>query len=152
MDIKTFRELIDWTSDLHAHLARCLSHCATLNEEEGPRALLNYFAAHESEIERIVNEFKHQADDNILETRVYDSLSNHSIKTHRTCDERYATLDFNGICREVFGFHDQIIDLYQTLAGKAETPKIRALMESLLTMEKNESKRLATQVALMEDL
>ncbi|WP_018403067.1 hypothetical protein [Marinobacter gelidimuriae] len=152
MDIKTFRELIDWTRDLHAHLASCLSHCATLNEEEQARALLEYLAVHESEIERIVDEFEHQAETNSLETRVYDYLSKHPIKTHRTCDERYATLNFNGICREVFSFHDQIIDLYETLAGKAEIPEVKELMESLLTMERNESKRLASQVGRMNDL
>jgi len=108
--------------------------------------------AHESEIERIVNEFERQADTNALETRVYDYLSHHPIKTHRTCDEPYAKLDFNGICREVFDFHDQIIDLYQTMVGKAEIPEVRELMESLLTMEQNESKRLARQVGRMDDL
>jgi rubrerythrin len=152
MDIKTFRELIEWTSDLHAHLARCLSHCATRHEEERARALLDYLAAHESEIRRIVNEFERQAGNNALETRVYDYLYHNPIKTHRTCDEPYATLDFNGICREVFDYHDQIIDLYQTLVGKAEIPEVKELMESLLTMEKNESKRLASQVGRMDDL
>ncbi|MEH6562721.1 MAG: ATPase [Marinobacter sp.] len=152
MDIKTFRELIGWTRDLHAHLARYLSHCSTRNEEERARALLDYLATRESEIERIVNEFEHQADTNALETRVYDYLSHHPIKTHRTCDEPYAKLDFNGICREVFDFHDQIIDLYQTLTEKAEIPKARELLESLLTMEKNESKRLARQIGRMDDL
>lgn len=152
MEIKTFKELIGWTRDLHGHLARCLSHCATRNEEERAQALLDYLASHESEIERIVNEFERQADTNALETRVYDYLSHHPIKTHRTCNEPYAKLDFNGICREVFDFHDQITDLYQTLVEKAEIPKVKELMESLLAMELNESKRLARQVGRMDDL
>lgn len=151
MDIKTFRELIEWTRDLHAHLARCLSHCATLHEEERARMLLDYLAARESEIERIVSEFERQADTNALETRVYDYLSRHPIKTHRTCDEPYVKLDFNGICREVFDYHDQIIKLYQALVGKAVNPKVRELMEALLTMEENESKRLVRQIGRMDD-
>lgn len=152
MDIKTFRELIEWTRDLHAHLARCLAHCATLNEEERARMLLDYLAAREAEIERIVSEFERQADTNALETRVYDYLSRHPIKTHRTCDEPYVKLDFNGICREVFDYHDQIIKLYQALVGKAVIPKVRELMEALLTMEENESKRLVRQIGRMDDL
>ncbi|EAZ97321.1 hypothetical protein [Marinobacter sp. ELB17] len=76
----------------------------------------------------------------------------HPTETHRTCGERYATLDFNGICREVFDFHDQIIDLCQTLVGKAEIPEVKELMESLLTMENNESKGLTSQVGRMGDL
>ncbi|WP_319782655.1 ATPase [Oceanisphaera sp. IT1-181] len=152
MDIKTFGELIDWTRNLHAHLARCLSHCATQNEEERARALLDYLAAHESEMERIVDEFKRQAATKVLDTWVYDYISHHPIKTHRTCDEPYVKLDFNGICREVFDFHDQIIFLYQTLVGKAVIPEAKELMESLLTMEQNEFKRLVRQVGRMDDL
>ena len=152
MDIKTFGELINWTRDLHAHLARCLSHCATKNEEERARALLEYLATHESEMERIVNEFKSQGDSKALETRVYDYLSHHPIKTHRTCDEPYAQLDFEGICREVFDFHDQIEDLYRTMADKAEIPEARELLQSLLIMEENEAMRLARQIGRMDDL
>lgn len=152
MDIKTFGELINWTRDLHAHLARCLSDCATKNEEERARALLDYLATHESEMERIVNEFKSQGDSKALETRVYDYLSHHPIKTHRTCDEPYAQLDFEGICREVFDFHDQIEDLYRTMADKAEIPEAKELLQSLLTMEENEAMRLARQIGRMNDL
>jgi len=152
MDIKTFGELINWTRDLHAHLARCLAHCATKNEEERARALLDYLATHESGMERIVNEFKSQGDSKALETRVYDYLSHHPIKTHRTCDEPYAQLDFEGICREIFDFHDQIEDLYRTMADKAEIPEAKELLRSLLTMEENEAMRLARQIGRMDDL
>ncbi|WP_412536474.1 ATPase [Marinobacter sp. MIT932201] len=152
MDIKTFGELINWTRDLHAHLARCLAHCATKNEEERARALLDYLATHESGMERIVNEFKSQGDSKALETKVYDYLSHHPIKTHRTCDEPYAQLDFEGICKEIFDFHDQIEDLYRTMADKAEIPEAKELLRSLLTMEENEAMRLARQIGRMDDL
>ncbi len=152
MDIKTFGELISWTRDLHAHLARCLSHCATKNEEERAQALLDYLATHESEMERIVNEFKSQGDSKALETRVYDYLSHHPIKTHRTCDDPYAQLDFEGICGGGFDFHDPIEDLYRTLADNAEIPEAKELLQSLLTMEENEAMRLARQIGRMNDL
>ncbi len=83
---------------------------------------------------------------------MYDYLSHNPIKTHRTCDEPYTKLDFDGICREVFDFHDQIMDLYKTLIGKAEIPEAKELFESLLAMEENESMRLARQVGRMQDL
>jgi rubrerythrin len=152
MDIKTFGELIDWTRDLHAHLASSLSDGATKHEEERARALLDYLATHESEMERIVSEFERQGDPKALETRTYDYLSHNPIKSHRPGDERYTKLDFDGICREVFGFHDQIIELYKTLVEKADIPEAKELFESLLTMEQNESMRLARQVGQMQDL
>ncbi len=41
---------------------------------------------------------------------------------------------------KVYDYHDQIIKLYQTLLGKINIPKIKELMEDLLTMEQNEFK------------
>lgn len=152
MDIKTFGELIDWTRDLHEHLARCLKHCATQHEEERARALLEYLSSHESELARIVDEFKRQSAKNTLETRVYDYLRHNPIETHRTCDEAYAKLDFDGIYREVMDFHEQVMDLYKTLSEKAEIPEAQELFEALLEMETHESMRLARQIGRMDDL
>lgn len=152
MDIKTFEKLINWTRDLHENLASCLSHCATRNENERAQALLEYVAYHESDIARIVDEFEHQADSNTLETRVYDYLANNQVETLSGNDERFSTLTFDDISREVFAYHDQITDLYQTLIGKAEIADAKELLESLLAMEENESKRLASQIGRMQDI
>ena len=134
MDIKTFGELIDWTRDLHQNLGRCLAHCATRHEEERAKMLLDYLATHESELARMVDGFKHQSAKNTLETRVYDYLQHQSIKTHRTCDEPYVKLGFEGIYREVMDFQSQVMELYQTMTEKAEIPEAKELFETLLNM------------------
>lgn len=152
MEIRTFGELIDWTRDLHKHLAQCLAHCSTRHEEERARALLEYLSSHESELARIVEEFERQSASNTLETRVYDYLSHRPITTHRTCDEPYTKLDFQGIFHEVMDFHEQVMNLYKSLLGKAEIPEARELLEGLLEMETHESMRLARQVGRMDDL
>lgn len=152
MDIKTFGELIDWSRDLHQHLAHCLKDSATRHEEERARALLEYLSSHESELARIIDEFKHQSARNTLETRVYDYLRHNPIETHRTCDESYEKLDFGGIYREVMDFHEQVMDLYKSLAEKAEIPEAQALFEALLDMETHESMRLARQIGRMDDV
>ena len=152
MEVRTFGDLIDWTRQLHEHLARCLLHCADHNEEERAKMLLNYLAAHENEMEYVVGEFKRQADPNALNTYVYDYLEHKPIQTHRTCDAPYASLSFNEICREIFDFHDQVIDLYRNLVGKAEIPEARELLEALLELEQHEAMRLVRQTGRMNDL
>lgn len=152
MDVRTFGELIDWTRNLHAHLARCLAHSATLNKRQGTQALLNYLAEKESEIERMVSEFKHQAPPQILNTWVVDYQSHHPIKAHLMGDDLYAALDFSGICQQVFKLHQQIITLYQTMIGKPVLWEAKVLMESLLAMEQNELNDLVEQVGKMETL
>lgn len=154
MEIRTFEDLIMWARDLHTNLSQCLSECATKNPDERAQALLSYLSAHESELASITAEFEKQADPKALKTRVYDYLDNEHkrIKAHQHCDGHYANLDFEGIEREVFAFHDQLIDLYDSLSGKAEIPEAKELVESMQAMEEHEAMRLASQIGRMNDL
>lgn len=152
MEVKTFGDLVDWTRQLHEHLARCLTHCADQNEEERARMLLTYLADHENEMEFVVREFKRRADPKALNTYMYDYLEHKPIRTHRTCDAPYAELGFNEICREIFDFHDQVTNLYRNLIGKAEIPEAKELLEALLELEQHEAMRLVRQTGRMDDL
>lgn len=152
MEIRTFEELIDWTRDLHAHLARCLRHCSTAHQEERARMLLDYLANHEAELEKIVAEFEAQADPHALKTWLYDYLAHRPVQTHRTCDGHYAELDYDGIVKEVFDFHDQVTELYAELVRKADIPEAQELLQSLLEMEEHEAMRMAQQVNRGKDI
>ncbi|SDW14690.1 ATPase [Marinobacter mobilis] len=152
MEIKTFRELIDWTRDLHQHLSDCLAHCSGEHKQERAQALLQYLADHESELANIVAEFEHQGNHKAMETRVYDYLNHHPLETHRTCSLPYAEMSFEQISHEVFDFHDQIMDLYKTLVSKADIPEAQDLLQALLTMEEHEAMRLARQIGRMDDV
>lgn len=146
MEIRTFEELIDWTRELHGHLARCLQDCAGKHQEERARMLLDYLADHERELETIVSEFERQADPRALRTWLYDYLARKPVETHRTCDGHYAELDYEGIVKEVFDFHDQVMALYRELLRKADIPEAQELLQSLLEMEEHHAMRLAQQV------
>ncbi|AXS83395.1 MULTISPECIES: ATPase [Marinobacter] len=152
MEIKTFEDLIDWTRQLHAYLARCLHDSASLNKDERASALLDYLSSHESLLERAVSEFEKQADPKAMKTRLYDYLNHRPIKASEVPDTHYAGMSFTDIAREVFQFHDQVMDLYESLIGKAEIPEAKSLLEDLLALEEHEAMRLASQISRMEDL
>jgi len=152
MQVKTFSDLIGWTRELHAKLAKCLSHCASRHEDERASQLLDYLAAHEVEMEKMVAGFEQQADPKAGRTYVYDYLPHNPVTTHLDCDDHYAKMDIASIEAEVFDFHEQIISLYRTLTEKAEIPEVAELMQSLLDMEEHETKRLVRQVGRMEDI
>ncbi|WP_254436461.1 hypothetical protein [Vreelandella aquamarina] len=69
-----------------------------------------------------------------------------------TCDAPYSTLSVDDICREVFDFHEQTINLYRTLVGKAEIPEAKELLDSLLALEEHEAMRLVRQTGRMNDV
>lgn len=152
MQIKTFSDLIEWTRKLHADLAQCLAHCATRHSDERASLLLEYLASHETEMEKMVTAFEERADPNVALTYLYDYIPHDPITAHLVCDDHYAKLDADAISDEVFDFHEQIISLYRTLVGKAEIQEAAALMQSLLDMEEQETKRLVRQVERMNDL
>ena len=152
MNIETFQDLIDWTRQLHAHLAACLKHCATQQEEVRAKWLLEYLADHEAALERTVASFEKQADPKALHTWVYDYLSRVPIAPHQACLSPYAGMSFDDICREIFSLHDQVIELYRYLEGRAEIPETRELVRELLKLEEHEAMRLAHQTNRARDL
>lgn len=146
MDIKTFEELIDWSRELHQQLSRCMKASAKFHTDDKAAALLDYLADHEKALEQMVSRFEQETSHAALKTHVYDYLSNGPVTSHRTCTVPYTDLDYDAICREVFDYHTQLINLYNSLIGKAETATARELMTSLLDMEEHESMRLAKQL------
>lgn len=152
MEIKTFADLIDWTRQLHAHLARCLKESAGQHQDERASALLDYISNHESLLEKAVAEYEKQADTKAMHTRLYDYGVHKPIESNRTCDIRYKDLDFAGIEKEIFDFHDQVMDLYDSLIGKAEIPEAKSLLEDLKALEEHEAMRLARQIGRMDDV
>lgn len=152
MEIKTFADLIDWTRQLHAHLARCLHQSASLNKDERASALLDYISSHESLLEKAVAEYQKQADPKAMQTRLYDYGVHKPIAKNQACDTHYNHLNFEGIAREIFDFHDQVMGLYDALIGKAEIPEAKELLEDLKSLEQHQAMRMASQIGSMNDM
>ncbi|SHF20814.1 hypothetical protein SAMN05444279_12144 [Ruegeria intermedia] len=152
MKVETFSDLIVWTREMHHWLAECLAHCSTQSEQELARMLLTYLADHEAALEKIVDGFMKQADPKALNTWVFDYLGHEPIDPHRTCDTPFAQMSVEEICEAVFDFHNQVINLYRYLLGRAEIPEARELLQALLEMEEHETMRLAQQSNRIRDM
>ncbi|WP_372964699.1 ATPase [Marinobacter sp.] len=152
MEIKTFEDLIDWTKQLHAHLARCLHESADRHKNERASALLDYISSHEALLEKAVAEYERQADPKALQTRLYDYGVHKPLKKNPSCNTDYANMTFDDIARDIFDFHDQVMELYDTLIGKAEISSVKSLLESLKSLEKHEAMLMASQIGRMNDL
>ncbi|SFR62283.1 hypothetical protein SAMN05216203_1886 [Marinobacter daqiaonensis] len=152
MEIKTFEDLIDWVRDTHTELAQSMKRSAEHSTNEQASALLQYLSEHEHELVRITEEFERQADAKALKTRLYDYMEHKPVKVAGSSDTHFASLSFDDICREVFAFHDQVVELYDSLGSKAEIPEAKELVDSLRKMEENEAMRLARQISNSQDI
>lgn len=152
MKVETLQDLIDWTRMTHKRLSECLEHCSTKQEEQRAKWLLEYVAAHEKALARTVDRFEKEADASALHTWVYDYLGHTPVDPHKVCSAPYAKMSFDEITASIFDTHNQIIDLYRYLQGRADVPAARELVENLLSLEEHETMLLAQQANRLNDL
>ena len=152
MKVQTISDLIDWTRVMHHRLAECLAHCSEQSEQEMAKMLLSYLADHEATLEKIVEGFEKRADPKALNTWVYDYLGHEPIDPNRTCDVPFEQMSFDEICGSVFDVHNQAIDLYRNLLGRADIPEAQEVLQALLAIEEHETMLLAQQTNRMRDM
>lgn len=152
MKAQTISDLIDWTRAMHRQLAESLAEGSAQHEQEMAKLLLSYLADHEVALEKIIDGFEQRADSKVLKTWVYDYLGNEPIDLQRGSDTPFAEMNFDEICGRVFDVHNQAIDLYRELLGRADIPEAQELLRELLTIEKHETMRLAQQTNRMRDM
>ena len=155
MSIKTFGELIDGVRLLHKHLALRLAQGASQHKEQRTSMLLEYLAAHEAAIGRVMSEFERRASSDALNTYVpylYAALEQQPEHTHSACDVRYASLSIDDISEEIFDFHNQVIEFYRHLSNEAQIPEAKQLLESLLEFEHHEAMCMARQFGSINDI
>jgi rubrerythrin len=152
MKVQRISDLIDWTRVMHHQLAERLANSSMQHENEMANLLLSYLAEHEATLEKIIDGFEQEADSKALNTWVYDYLEHEQIDLHRFCAKPFKEMNFNEICGSVFDVHNQAIDLYRELLGRADIPEAQELLRALLAIEEHETMRLAQQTNRMRDI
>lgn len=152
MELKTYGDLIEWTRQLHTQMAKSLKQCSGHHPDERASLLLDYISGHEADIAKMLTEFEEQADKKAMATYIYDYLPHKPPPAHLVCGEPFAQLDSDEICKRVFSFHKQVLDLYQNLVDRAEVAETRDLAKALLEMEEHHTRRLSSQTGRMRDI
>lgn len=96
--------------------------------------------------------FEQQAAPKVLHTWVHDYLSLAPIAPHQICHSPYVEMSFDDICQAISALHDQVLELYRYLEGRAEIPETRDLVREILKLEEHEAMRLAQQTNRARDL
>lgn len=152
MKAETVDDLVNWTRDTHARLARALRRGADQQTRTRSELLMRYLADHEAALEKIVGEYEGRADFGTLGTWVYDYVTEHPVRVDRLSQHPDADLDVDEISADIFAVHQQLIELYRYLLGRADTTEVRDLVSELLALEEHEAMRLAQQVNRLTDL
>ncbi|MFC3608222.1 ATPase [Stutzerimonas tarimensis] len=152
MKIERFEDLIDWTRHTHGRLSTCLSRAAGKHEQLRAQWLLTYLADHEKALARTIGRMEQHAKPHVLRTCIYDYLIREPILFSGPSAKAYDSMSVDDISREVFDIHNQVIELYRSLARRAEIEGARVLADDLLKLEEHETMRLATQVGRINEI
>lgn len=151
MNIERCEELIDWTSQAHTRLAKCMTEGASERSDSLAKMLLVYLAQHEQELTRTIARIKEHADPGALQVRLHDAVDGRTLALDLD-SEVYAQMSVDEISRDIFAIHNRIIDLYRSLENRPGLDRARGLLGEMLQLEEQETMRLAQQVNRMHEL
>ncbi|MFL9815063.1 ATPase [Stutzerimonas sp. VN223-3] len=151
MNIERCEDLIDWTSQAHARLSKCMTEGANERSDSLAKMLLVYLAQHEQQLTSTIARIKEHADPRALQTRLHDAVQRDMLGLEFDSDA-YARMSVDDISREIFTIHNQIIDLYRLLENRAGLDRAGDLLGEMLQLEEHETMRLAQQVNRMHEL
>lgn len=152
MQIETLKDVLNWTREVHQHLASCMQHCADKNESKRARLLLDYLVDHEQKLVEVLDDFQKTTSANVLDTWCIEYLNKPKIECHGKCDKPFTQMNSKEIFAEISHRHEQVIELYRYLHSRAETPATRELLSRLLELEEHEAMRMARSANWLESL
>jgi uncharacterized protein (DUF305 family) len=152
MQVETIRDVLNWTVLFHQNLKECLEHCAKQNKDERARMLLSYLADHEASLERMVQGFENDADENALSTWCYDYIAKHAIIKHGHCVSPFTALDVPHIMEKIVNHHEEVLELYTHLYSRVDIDSAKALLDKLHDVEENEIKRMVQSANRFSDM
>lgn len=155
MQVTNFTQLIDWTRQLHQQLAQVLERGGELHPQERARMLLKCLAEQEQSLANTLHEFDSQTKTEALDAYVpylYSAFEQRPINTQHIYTQPYDQLSIAEISQTVFEVHDQVINFYQRLVQESQVPEAQELVASLLELEQEAEKRMASKIRGMEDM
>lgn len=152
MQVETLRDVLHGTKEFHQHLSQCLSHGADKNIDERAQMLLTYLSDHEKSLTKAISGFQASGEEHALNTWFYEYIQEHPIIRHVHCDAPFAELDARQIMEVIVDQHQQVIELYRTLASQAVIPSAVELLEALRSLEEHESMRMTHAANRFDDM
>lgn len=138
MQTETVREALDWTSAFHTRLRDCLRQCSDRSPDERSVLLLDYLAAHEDKLAKLISAFQAEASTDALNTWCNEYFNKNPIVPHKFCEMSLSQLTPDEIMELIAFDHAQVIELYKNLLDRAVIPSLRELLKELVALEEHE--------------
>jgi hypothetical protein len=152
MAAQTLNDVLSRTREFHNRLAKCLEDSAENAKDPRVSLLLDYIHDHEERVSRALQAIQESAEKNQLETWFYEFTQKHNvIRTDRE-HKPFSEMTTDEIVAEVAEQHDEIIQLYRYLYGRAGTTPATELLRELVDLEEHEAMRLVQEASRTDEM
>lgn len=151
MQTETYDNLLQWTSELHDIIADKLEQAIGPDTDQRSRWLMEYIAGHERELAATVRRFREQAGRAASRTWLYEHIGE-NVPPNSRWELSFEGNDAVQIQTRVFELHNQLIEVFSSMKGRAPIPAAAELMSNLLDLEKGATRRLAEQAGRLNEL
>lgn len=151
MQTETYDYLLQWTSELHQIIAERLQQVISPDTDQRTRWLLEYIASQERELAKTVKRFRQQAGAAESRTWLYEHIGE-NVPPNARWELSFVGKTADQISEQVFELHNQLIEVYTSMSGRAPIPAAMELMGDMLTLEQGATRRLAEQCGRLNEL
>ncbi|GGJ08079.1 hypothetical protein [Halopseudomonas pertucinogena] len=151
MQTETYDYLLQWTSELHQTIADKLEQAMGPDTDQRSRWLMEYIASHERELAATVERYRAQAGEAESRTWLYEHVGE-DVPPNSRWELSFEGDDAEQIKAKVFELHNQLIEVFTSMKGRAPIPAAVELMTNMLNLEEGATRRLAEQAGRLNEL
>lgn len=151
MQTETYDDLLRWTAQLHGIIAQRLEEALNPETDQRSRWLMEYIADHERELAATVERYREHAGESESRTWLYEHIGE-DVPPNASWELSFVGKTSDQISEQVFDLHNQLIEVYTSMRGRAPIPAAVELMDNMLTLEEGATRRLAEQAGRVNEL
>lgn len=145
-------EVLTKTREFHANLAKSLDVTASENPDPRAELLVNYLKDHEIKLEKALKILQDSADKEDLNTWFYEYAQPENILRTNPSHKPFSRMTTDEIMEEVSNQHQQVIEFYRYMFGRAGGTDAGELLRELIDLEQTETNLMMYEGGRVEEM
>lgn len=145
-------EVLTKTREFHANLAKSLDANASQNPDPRAELLVNYLKDHEIKLEKALKTLQDSADKEDLNTWFYEYAQPENILRTSPSQKPFSRMTTDEIMEEVSNQHQQVIEFYRYMYGRAGGTDAGELLRELIELEQTETNMMMYEGSRVEEM
>lgn len=151
MRFEQTKDILEHARTFHKYIAEYYRQLKEKSNKERLKMFLDYFEEHERHLEETIADYEESLNEKLLKTwfkmspceDVFNKLQALLKKGEDSVDE---------LIKHALQVDDCMINMYKTLAERAEVPKVKELFTDLIQLEENEKRKMVRTLILSTDM